>query len=232
MWAQVVEHRRRFDASGEGARKRRDQQVKWMWTMLQARLSRRLRGDRGEGAPARTCKGGGGRRAVAHFRVEEIAACSTCRWKSLLVAGFGAFPGRSLNPAQKSSKRFARRKRPLAFGSRPACRGLPVDVPTSRAALPPVRRKPRPTPCCCSAWPPAAKPSRSRRRAQPGHSAAARRAPSNRPGADNRPRRPGILVPLPRRRASPRRRARKNSQPTPPSTPATTSATRRSICRC
>ncbi len=45
MWAQVVEHRRRFDASGEGAKKRRDQHVKWMWTMLQERLFSRLRSD-------------------------------------------------------------------------------------------------------------------------------------------------------------------------------------------
>jgi LAO/AO transport system kinase len=43
MWAQVVEHRRRFDASGEGAKKRREQQVKWMWTMLQDLLVARLR---------------------------------------------------------------------------------------------------------------------------------------------------------------------------------------------
>jgi LAO/AO transport system kinase len=45
MWAQVVEHRRRFEVSGEGAKKRRDQQVKWMWTMLQERLFSRLRSD-------------------------------------------------------------------------------------------------------------------------------------------------------------------------------------------
>jgi LAO/AO transport system kinase len=45
MWAQVLEHRRRFEASGEGARKRRDQQVKWMWTLLQERLTLRLRTD-------------------------------------------------------------------------------------------------------------------------------------------------------------------------------------------
>ncbi len=45
MWAQVVEHRRRFEASGEGAKKRRDQQVKWMWTMLEDLLFVRLRSD-------------------------------------------------------------------------------------------------------------------------------------------------------------------------------------------
>jgi LAO/AO transport system kinase len=43
MWAQVVEHRRRFDASGEGAKKRREQQVKWMWTMLEDFFFSRLR---------------------------------------------------------------------------------------------------------------------------------------------------------------------------------------------
>jgi LAO/AO transport system kinase len=45
MWEQVVEHRRRFLASGEFAQKRRNQQKKWMWTMLEARLFARLRSD-------------------------------------------------------------------------------------------------------------------------------------------------------------------------------------------
>jgi len=45
MWAQVLEHRRRFEASGEFAKRRRDQQVKWMWTMLEERLYARLRSD-------------------------------------------------------------------------------------------------------------------------------------------------------------------------------------------
>jgi LAO/AO transport system kinase len=45
MWEQVVEHRRRFEASGEGAKKRREQQVKWMWTMLEDFFHARLRGN-------------------------------------------------------------------------------------------------------------------------------------------------------------------------------------------
>ncbi|MCW2283352.1 LAO/AO transport system kinase [Rhodoblastus acidophilus] len=45
MWAKVVEHRRCFEASGEFAQKRRAQQVKWMWTMLEERLHGRLRRD-------------------------------------------------------------------------------------------------------------------------------------------------------------------------------------------
>ena len=45
MWAKVVEHRQRFEATGEFAKKRRDQQVKWMWTMLEELLFSRLRSD-------------------------------------------------------------------------------------------------------------------------------------------------------------------------------------------
>ncbi len=45
MWRQVEEHRRRMQASGEFDAKRRGQQVKWMWTMLEERLHARLRSD-------------------------------------------------------------------------------------------------------------------------------------------------------------------------------------------
>jgi LAO/AO transport system kinase len=45
MWRQIEEHRRRMRASGEFETKRRNQQVKWMWTMLEERLHARLRSD-------------------------------------------------------------------------------------------------------------------------------------------------------------------------------------------
>ena len=45
MWAKVVEHRKKFEATGELAQKRRDQQVKWMWTMLEELMFARLRSD-------------------------------------------------------------------------------------------------------------------------------------------------------------------------------------------
>jgi LAO/AO transport system kinase len=47
MWGQVVEHRRRMQTSGEFDPRRRAQQVKWMWTMLEDRLRARLRSDAG-----------------------------------------------------------------------------------------------------------------------------------------------------------------------------------------
>jgi LAO/AO transport system kinase len=45
LWAQVVSHKAKMTESGELAARRRDQQVKWMWTMLEERLTARLRSD-------------------------------------------------------------------------------------------------------------------------------------------------------------------------------------------
>src|ERR1700692_1800733 len=38
LWAHVLDHRQRLTASGELAARRGEQQVKWMWTMLEERL--------------------------------------------------------------------------------------------------------------------------------------------------------------------------------------------------
>lgn len=45
LWTQVLAHRDKMTASGELAARRRNQQVKWMWTMLEERLTARLRSD-------------------------------------------------------------------------------------------------------------------------------------------------------------------------------------------
>ncbi len=45
LWQKVIEHRKAMTASGEFAQRRRDQQVKWMWSMLEQRLMARLRTD-------------------------------------------------------------------------------------------------------------------------------------------------------------------------------------------
>jgi LAO/AO transport system kinase len=45
LWARVLEHKQKMTASGELAARRREQQVKWMWSMLEERLTARLRGD-------------------------------------------------------------------------------------------------------------------------------------------------------------------------------------------
>jgi LAO/AO transport system kinase len=45
LWSRILEHREKLNASGELARRRREQQVKWMWTMLDDRLFMRLKSD-------------------------------------------------------------------------------------------------------------------------------------------------------------------------------------------
>ena len=46
LWEQIVEHERRLGATGARAARRHEQQVKWMWTMLEDRLRTRLYADR------------------------------------------------------------------------------------------------------------------------------------------------------------------------------------------
>jgi len=45
LWEQVLAHRQQLSASGEFAARRREQQVKWMWTMLEDRFHLRLKSD-------------------------------------------------------------------------------------------------------------------------------------------------------------------------------------------
>lgn len=45
LWSKVEEHRTRFEAKGLIAEKRRRQDVKWMWAMVQDRLQAKLRHD-------------------------------------------------------------------------------------------------------------------------------------------------------------------------------------------
>ncbi len=45
LWEKILAHRTAMNASGDFDARRRDQQVKWMWTMLEDRLKARLRSD-------------------------------------------------------------------------------------------------------------------------------------------------------------------------------------------
>jgi LAO/AO transport system kinase len=45
LWQKILDHRRAMVASGDFAARRRDQQVKWMWSMLEQRMLARLRAD-------------------------------------------------------------------------------------------------------------------------------------------------------------------------------------------
>ncbi|WP_369725190.1 methylmalonyl Co-A mutase-associated GTPase MeaB [Bradyrhizobium sp. LLZ17] len=50
LWQKILDHRTAMNASGEFAARRREQQVKWMWSMLESRMLSRLRSE----APVRT----------------------------------------------------------------------------------------------------------------------------------------------------------------------------------
>ncbi len=45
LWQTIVDHRTAMNAAGDFAARRREQQVKWMWTMLEDRWTARLRAD-------------------------------------------------------------------------------------------------------------------------------------------------------------------------------------------
>jgi len=45
LWETILDHRAAMNACGEFAERRRQQQVKWMWSMLEQRMMARLRAD-------------------------------------------------------------------------------------------------------------------------------------------------------------------------------------------
>lgn len=75
VWAQVLAHKEKMTASGELAARRREQQVKWMRTMLEERLTARLRSDPAVRAKLKSAEAqvAAGKLAPT-LAVEEIAA--------------------------------------------------------------------------------------------------------------------------------------------------------------
>jgi LAO/AO transport system kinase len=45
LWERILDHRRRLEATGEIAAKRREQDIRWMWALVDERLRERLTGD-------------------------------------------------------------------------------------------------------------------------------------------------------------------------------------------
>lgn len=72
LWEKILAHRTAMKASGDFEARRRDQQVKWMWTMLEDRLHARLRSD-----PAIRAKVKQLEAAVANGRVTPAIAADS-----------------------------------------------------------------------------------------------------------------------------------------------------------
>jgi LAO/AO transport system kinase len=74
LWTQVLAHKDKMTATDELAARRREQQVKWMWAMLEERLTARLRSDasvRAKLRQAETAVAAG--KLAPTLAVEEIA---------------------------------------------------------------------------------------------------------------------------------------------------------------
>ena len=75
LWEQVIKHNEKMTATGELAERRRAQQVKWMWTMLEERLTQRLRSDSAVRAKLKSAEAAvAAGRLAPTLAVEEIAA--------------------------------------------------------------------------------------------------------------------------------------------------------------
>jgi LAO/AO transport system kinase len=75
LWAKVIEHKDKMTGSGELDARRREQQVKWMWSMLEDRLTARLRSDPAVRAKLRQAEAAvAAGRLAPTLAVEEIAA--------------------------------------------------------------------------------------------------------------------------------------------------------------
>src|SRR5271168_1165455 len=73
MWQKILDHREAMNASGEFAARRQEQQVKWMWSMLEQRMMARLRADASVRAKVKRIEGevAGGRMTPA-LAAEQI----------------------------------------------------------------------------------------------------------------------------------------------------------------
>jgi len=69
LWSEILRHRERMTAAGEFQSRRREQQVKWMWAMLEERMFARLRADPAIKAKLKHTEG-----AVAEGRISPALA--------------------------------------------------------------------------------------------------------------------------------------------------------------
>ncbi|HEV7636653.1 MAG TPA: methylmalonyl Co-A mutase-associated GTPase MeaB [Bradyrhizobium sp.] len=74
LWQKSLDHRTAMNASGEFAARRRQQQIKWMWSMLEQRMMARLRADPAVRARVKTIEAEvAGGRVTPALAAEQIA---------------------------------------------------------------------------------------------------------------------------------------------------------------
>jgi len=94
LWQKVLDHRTAMNASGEFAARRREQQVKWMWSMLEQRMMARLRADAGIRARVKKTepRWRWPHHACGRRRTDRGDAAMNDKLR-ILITGFGPFPG-------------------------------------------------------------------------------------------------------------------------------------------
>ena len=113
VWAHILDHRKRLTASGELQARRGEQQVKWMWTMLEERLFEPLHTDRAlKAAMPRIETEVAAGRLVAGERRRTDRRDARAVTMRVLLTGFGPFPGAPFNPSALLVKALSRRRRP------------------------------------------------------------------------------------------------------------------------
>ncbi len=123
LWQKILDHRTAMNASGDFAARRRQQQVKWMWSMLEQRMMARLRADPRDPRQGEEDRGRGRRRphhAGAGGRADRgdagLAPHDEFQWTRpahmtklrILITGFEPFPGAPFNPTQPLVARLMR----------------------------------------------------------------------------------------------------------------------------
>src|ERR1700751_5239473 len=74
LWQNILDHRTAMNAAGEFAARRRQQQVKWVWSMLEQRMLARLRADASTRAKVKNIESeGAGGRIAPSLAAEQIA---------------------------------------------------------------------------------------------------------------------------------------------------------------
>src|SRR6201984_2262591 len=74
LWQKVLDHRSAMTSSGDFAARRREQQVKWMWSMLESRMMARLRSEASIRTRVKKIEAGVAEgRVTRHLAAEQIA---------------------------------------------------------------------------------------------------------------------------------------------------------------
>ena len=146
LWQKILDHRTAMNASGDFAARRREQQVKWMWSMLEQRMLARLRADASTRARVKKIESevADGRLTPAVAAGADPGAVVMDDRLRILITGFGPFPGAPFNPTMKLVERLMHLRRPAFDDVELSSHIFHVTYATVDRELPQLLKKHRP----------------------------------------------------------------------------------------